>query len=168
MNKKNFFFAFLLSQMLAISFAQDDNDHKSYFFQFSPNTKTSVDISVTEKEVFYTIRIMKGNLDDNPEVKYGNIEYNDGGNPADFIMIDDFDFNGDLDFAIKSTDIGMVGHDIYSIFLYSREKNDFVQVFGSGDGFIYLKVDKEKKRLLTTCWVHGVPQRCVTKLKMMK
>jgi hypothetical protein len=174
MNKKIFLVVFLFLQALTISFAQTDAKTDSenryyYYFQFSPNVKTNVAIAATITGVNYTIRIMKDSLDENPEIKYGNIEYEDNGNPADFLMIDDFDFNGDLDFAIKSKDLGMVGHDVYRVFAYSREKRDFVeQASVAGYGFIYLRVDKEKKQLLSTCWVHGVPKTCVTKLNKMK
>jgi hypothetical protein len=173
MSKRFILLAFSLIQTLTVSYAQDSEGETEpkihpYYLKFAPNPKTSVDIFINSQGVGYTLRIMKNSLDPHTEIKYKFFQNIEEVNPPDFIMIDDFDFNGDLDFAIKSRELGMVGNNVYGILLYSREKKNFVAIPDPINGFVSLRVDKEKKRLLYTCWKGRMPITCATKLDKMK
>ena len=171
MIKKFFLFVFYFSQILAVSYAQTNTETEGqiekYFVQFSPNSKTSVSMKITPMEINYSIQIL------NEGIKYGKIFVDDDGlfmNPVRSITIDDFDLNGDLDFVIESLGGGMGTFSVSRVFVYSREKMDFVELFSAcGEGFIELRVEKEKKQLLSMYYTDfNVTKTCVTKLKKMK
>ena len=151
-------FAFLFLKTSVASYAQTveqlDEMRQRYYIAFYPDGRTSAGVEVTAAGVQYVI-----------QSKYTKITLNSM-NSVQIVAIEDFDFNGDLDFAISGETEGL---SVYRVFVYSREKKDFVEQSPScGTMFMDLRVDKEKKQLLSTYHEDNVQKICVTKLKKMK
>ncbi|WP_157977872.1 hypothetical protein [Paraburkholderia kururiensis] len=87
------------------------------------------------------------------------------------IDIDDYDFSGHLGFAVWHVDDGLGVYSIYRIFTFSPLSNKFVERYPAprcGDEFINLKIDKKRRRLLSTIWDQSVPKVCATRLVRLK
>lgn len=82
------------------------------------------------------------------------------------IIIEDYNFDGLMDFSVLQYDGGMVIHDVYRVFTYSKELNRFLEHHTDDGLFVNLVVDKKKKRLLYTCWesISPMPKQCATRL----
>ncbi|MGO4159212.1 hypothetical protein [Cupriavidus sp. YAF13] len=81
------------------------------------------------------------------------------------VVIDDYSFDNRKGFSIWSVDEGMGVYTIHRVFLYSSDKSTFVEWLPAcGDQFINLKVDKKRKRLISTYYEENVPKRCITRL----
>lgn len=84
------------------------------------------------------------------------------------INVDNYDFSGKYGFSVWHVDDGMGVYSIYRIFTFSSSDNKFVERNPSsmcGDEFINLKVDKKRRRLVSTYWNNGVPKLCVTRFR---
>ncbi|MFS8980299.1 hypothetical protein PO002_38655 [Cupriavidus necator] len=82
------------------------------------------------------------------------------------IEIADYNFDGRLDFSVWHTDEGMGTYTLHRVFVFSKEKNEFIENFPKcNDEFINLKVDKKNKRLISTYFEGGIPRLCKTNLK---
>ncbi|WP_232519460.1 XAC2610-related protein [Pseudomonas koreensis] len=69
------------------------------------------------------------------------------------VQIDDFNFDGDKDFAIWQLDDGMGTYPYYRVFIYRAKTGTFEELQPDcGDGFVNLRVDKKRKALLSTYW----------------
>ncbi|MBN3722774.1 hypothetical protein [Burkholderia sp. Ac-20379] len=87
------------------------------------------------------------------------------------IDIQDFDFSGMPGFSIWQMDEGKATYSIYRIFTYSRIRNTFIERTPNpscGDEFINLRVDRHKRRLLSTFWNQNTPELCITRLRRIK
>jgi hypothetical protein len=76
-----------------------------------------------------------------------------------FMRIDDYNFDGLLDFSFVESDGRMGVNDVYRIFIYSKKDNRFTPYsYIDGNPIFNLVVDKKRKRLLVTCWSSLSPQ----------
>jgi len=82
------------------------------------------------------------------------------------IIVEDYNFDGLMDFSILQYDGGMGVNDVYRVFTYSKELNRFLEHQTDDGLFFNLVVDKKKKRLLYTCWksISPMPKQCAIKL----
>jgi hypothetical protein len=88
-----------------------------------------------------------------------------------YVDVNDYDFGGGLGFAVWHVDDGMGTYSIYRVFTFSKSTNEFVERSPSsqcGDEFINLKIDKKKRRLLSTFWDQNIPRVCTTHLLPLK
>ena len=77
----------------------------------------------------------------------------------------DYDFSGRQGFAFWSIDEGQGVYKIYRVFTFSRKRNDFVERHPRcGDAFLNLRVDAQRKRLISTFFDNNLPKSCVTRL----
>lgn len=77
----------------------------------------------------------------------------------------DYDFSGRQGFAFWSIDEGRGVYKIHRVFTFSRKRNDFVERHPRcGDAFLNLRVDAQRKRLISTFFEDNIPQSCVTRL----
>ena len=78
----------------------------------------------------------------------------------------DYDFSGRQGFAFWSIDEGLGVYKIYRVFTFSRKRNDFVERHPHcGDAFLNLRVDVQRKQLISTFFENTVPKSCVTRLR---
>ena len=80
------------------------------------------------------------------------------------LVVDDFNFDGKMDFSVWYIDEGMGVYAIHRVFVYSKKKTLIEKFPDCGDVFINLKVDKERKRLLSTYYKENAPRICSTRL----
>ncbi|MET3444804.1 hypothetical protein [Ralstonia sp. 1138] len=77
----------------------------------------------------------------------------------------DYDFSGRQGFAFWSIDEGQGVYKLYRVFTLSRRRNDFVERHpGCGDAFLNLRVDGQRKRLISTFFENNIPKSCVSRL----
>ena len=80
------------------------------------------------------------------------------------IQVDDFNFDGKQDFAVWQVDDGMGTYTISRIFAYQPELGSFKELRPDcGDGFVNLRIEREKKTLVSTYWEMNKPKTCMTK-----
>jgi hypothetical protein len=85
------------------------------------------------------------------------------------LQIDDFNFDGAKDFAVRQLDDGMGTYDYYRVFIYQARTGTFEELRPDcGDGFVNLRVDKKRKALLSTYWGVNGPEQCVTRFAKRK
>lgn len=85
------------------------------------------------------------------------------------MQFDDFNFDGDKDFAIWQLDDGMGTYDYYRVFVYQPKAGVFKELQPDcGDGFVNLRVDKKRKVLLSTYWGMNGPDQCITRFTRRK
>jgi hypothetical protein len=81
------------------------------------------------------------------------------------VQIDDFNFDGAEDFAVWQIDGGMGTYTIHRIFVYQSEAFFFKELTPAcGDDFANLRVERDKRALLSTYWEMNEPKLCVTDL----
>jgi hypothetical protein len=81
------------------------------------------------------------------------------------VQIDDFNFDGMKDFAVWQIDDGVGAYTIHRIFVYQSEAGFFKEMTPAcGDDFANLRVERDKRVLLSTYWEMNEPKRCVTNL----
>jgi hypothetical protein len=79
------------------------------------------------------------------------------------VQIDDFNFDGEKDFAVWQIDDGMGTYTIHRIFVYRPEARIFKELTPAcGDDFVSLRVEHDKRTLLSTYWEMNEPKLCVT------
>jgi hypothetical protein len=119
---------------------------------YSPINSVQVTVGINEKlTVVYTIK----SGEQQSQVEISDIVE---GVPRN-IIIDDYNFDGLLDFSIVEDDGGMGANDVYKIFVYSKKENRFTPYsYIDGNSILNLVVDKKRKRLLVTCWSSLSPQ----------
>jgi hypothetical protein len=79
------------------------------------------------------------------------------------VQIDDFNFDGAKDFAVWQIDDGMGTYTIHRIFVYQPEAAFFKELNSDcGDDFVNLRVEREKRALLSTYWEMNEPKLCST------
>ncbi|MGS0622277.1 hypothetical protein ACU8YE_05155 [Ralstonia sp. VS2407] len=77
----------------------------------------------------------------------------------------DYDFSGRQGFAFWSIDEGQGVYKIYRVFTFSRKRTDFVERHSRcGDAFLNLRVEAQRKRLISTFFENNIPKSCVTRL----
>ncbi|WP_442875237.1 XAC2610-related protein [Cupriavidus sp. P-10] len=75
----------------------------------------------------------------------------------------DYNFDGKIDFSLKYLDEGMGVYFIHRVFLYSKTTRNFKEYFPRcGDEFINLKIDKKKRRLISTYFRDNTPKLCIS------
>jgi hypothetical protein len=85
------------------------------------------------------------------------------------IAVDSYDFSGRLGFSVWYVDDGMGTYTISRVFTFSPLTNKFVERFPSyGDEFNNLRVDKNRRRLISTYYDQNVPRLCTTRLPITK
>ncbi len=85
------------------------------------------------------------------------------------MQFDDFNFDGDQDFAIWQLDDGMGTYDYYRVFVYQAKTGTFEELQPDcGDDFVNLRVDKKRKALLSTYWEMNIPEQCITRFTKRK
>ncbi|MGO4812875.1 hypothetical protein AB4156_25295 [Cupriavidus sp. 2MCAB6] len=81
------------------------------------------------------------------------------------VAVDDYSFDGRKGFSIWSVDDGMGVYTIHRVFLYSINNSTFVEAYPAcGYRFINLKVDKKRRRLISTYYEENIPRLCMTRL----
>lgn len=79
------------------------------------------------------------------------------------VQIDDFNFDGVNDFAVWQIDDGMGTYTIHRIFVYQPEAGLFKELTPAcGDDFVNLRIERDKRTLLSTYWEMNEPKLCVT------
>jgi len=77
------------------------------------------------------------------------------------INLEDYNFDGHMDFSISHVDGGMGTYDVHQVYVYSVEQNKFVQLTPKcGDEFINLVVDKRSRTLLSSYVVNNRYMTC--------
>jgi len=85
------------------------------------------------------------------------------------LKIDSYDFSGRLGFLVSHMDDGMGVYEIGRVFTFSPSSNEFVERFPAcGDEFVNIDVSQSGRYLVSTYWRRGVPERCITRLKIEK
>lgn len=85
------------------------------------------------------------------------------------VQVDDFNFDGAKDFAVRQLNDGMGTYDYYRVFIYQVKTGTFEELRPDcGDGFVNLRVDKKRKALLSTYWEMNVAKQCVTRFAKRK
>lgn len=85
------------------------------------------------------------------------------------IEVDSYDFSGRLGFSVWYIDDGMGTYTIFRVFTYSPLANKFVERFPScGGEFDNLRVDKKRRRLISTYYDQNIPKLCTTRLFISK
>lgn len=87
------------------------------------------------------------------------------------VDINDYDFSGNLGFAVWHLDDGMGAYSIYRVFTFSASQKRFIERspgLQCGDEFLNLKVDKNGRRLVSTVWDKNIPKTCSTCLSPTK
>lgn len=80
-----------------------------------------------------------------------------------YVQIDDFNFDGAKDFAVWQIDDGMGTYTIHRVFVYQPEADCFKELTPAcGDDFVNLRVERDKRTLLSTYWEMNEPKLCVT------
>lgn len=84
------------------------------------------------------------------------------GNVPKAIIVEDYNFDGLMDFSIIQYEGGMEINNEYRVFIYSKKLNRFLEYAP----FPNLIIDKKKKQLLYTCWesTSTIPKQCAIKL----
>ncbi|WP_250525455.1 hypothetical protein [Caballeronia sp. GAWG2-1] len=83
--------------------------------------------------------------------------------------VDSYDFSGRKGFSVWYLDDGMGTFTIHRVFTFSRLNNGFVERFPRcGDEFLNLRIDRQKRHLISTYFAHNVPRSCVTRLVIEK
>lgn len=79
------------------------------------------------------------------------------------VQIDDFNFDGMKDFAVWHVDDGMGTYTVHRIFVYQPEAGFFKELTPAcGDDFANLRLERDKRTLLSTFWEMNEPKLCVT------
>ena len=79
------------------------------------------------------------------------------------ILIDDFNFDGRKDFSIWHTDEGMGTYKIFRIFIFTDKNHDFNEIHSPcGDDYIDVRVDKQKKELISSYFDDNQVKKCIT------
>ncbi|MDD1140165.1 hypothetical protein M5G22_21600 [Pseudomonas sp. TNT2022 ID233] len=85
------------------------------------------------------------------------------------VQVDDFNFDGVKDFAIWQLDDGMGTYHYYRVFIYQARTGTFEELQPDcGDGFVNLRVDKNRKALLSTYWEMNIAKQCATRFAKRK
>jgi hypothetical protein len=85
------------------------------------------------------------------------------------VQIDDFNFDGVNDFAVWQIDDGMGTYTIHRIFVYQPEAVFFKELTPAcGDDFVNLRMERDKRALLSTYWEMSQPKLCVTIFPQIK
>lgn len=85
------------------------------------------------------------------------------------IVVDDYNFDGDKEFAVWYMDEGMGVHKVYRVFIFSRKHMKFEEVFPScGDEFLNLEINNNKKFLQSTFFRGNAPRLCLTKVRKIR
>jgi len=85
------------------------------------------------------------------------------------VQVDDFNFDGVKDFAIWQLDDGMGTYHYYRVFIYQARTGTFGELQPDcGDGFVNLRVDKNRKALLSTYWEMNIAKQCATRFAKRK
>ena len=87
-----------------------------------------------------------------------------------YVDVNDYDFSGRLGFSVWHVDDGMGTYSIYRVFTFSPSANKFVERNPAslcGDEFNNLRIDKKRRRLVSTFWDQNIPKTCVTRLSIL-
>ncbi len=80
-----------------------------------------------------------------------------------YVQIDDFNFDGAKDFAVWQIDDGMGTYTIHRVFIYQPEAGFFKELTPAcGDDFVNMRVERDKRMLLSTYWEMNEQKLCVT------
>jgi hypothetical protein len=137
-------------------------DSGGYYIHFNPNKNISVSIKFTSTDIKYVLVPKKS------EAKFRKIKYinNLFSNSIQLIIVDDFDYDGYLDFAIKSSTTSNENQFVFRVFIFQRKKEDFEERFPAcGSMFIDLEIDKVNKQLLSKYYESNTLKTCITKLQ---
>lgn len=78
--------------------------------------------------------------------------------------VQDFNFDGYLDFAVWYLDEGMGTYTIHRIFVFESKTQSFVEIKPRcGDEFLNLKVNKTKRALINTYYLNNLAKVCFTR-----
>lgn len=83
------------------------------------------------------------------------------------IKVDDFNFDGNLDFDVWYFDEGMGVYTIHRIFVFEPSSRGFYEIFPRcGDQFLNLELDRKRRVLYNTFFIHNKPKRCATRFPL--
>ncbi|WP_224082176.1 XAC2610-related protein [Cupriavidus laharis] len=81
------------------------------------------------------------------------------------VAIEDYNFDGAADFSVEYLDEGKGTYTIHRVFLYSTKTMRFKEYFPRcGSEFINLKIDKNRRSLISTYFDENVAKQCVSHL----
>ncbi|MFM0663577.1 XAC2610-related protein [Paraburkholderia sediminicola] len=128
----------------------------SGWIEFSPDGGVNAALKVGEKMILY--KIYGVDLKRHGEIVVDSERRIN-------INVDDFNFDGKNDFSVWYIDDGMGVYTVHRIFMYSKKRQAFVEYFPAcGDEFIDLRVDRKRRRLISTYFEDNVSKSCVTRL----
>ena len=123
----------------------------------SPDRLTNATIEIRGSDIYYELHSATG-------IRSGTIATQT--EKPIHLVAGDYDFSGRQGFAFWSIDEGQGVHKIYRGFTFSRKRNDFVERHPRcGDAFLNLRVDAQRKRLISTFFENNSPKSCVTRLE---
>jgi hypothetical protein len=129
---------------------------------FSPAPGIKATIEIDGEALIWTVDYAGGN-------NQGRVDV-DTEKPI-YLDVSDYDFSGQLGFAVWHVDDGMGTYSVYRVFTFSPSTKKFVERSPAplcGDEFINLRVDKKKRRLFSTIWDKNIPKICLTRLSPLK
>lgn len=123
---------------------------------FHPDQHTKAALHIDGNRLLYDVTTADGHVSGSIDTQTEKLVH---------IQIGDYEFNGGKGFSFWSIDEGMGVYRIYRIFTLSKKTGDFVERLPDcGDGFVNLRVDRLRKRLLSTYFVDNEAKTCVTRL----
>ncbi|WP_316876266.1 hypothetical protein [Ralstonia edaphi] len=123
----------------------------------SPDQLTNATIEIRGSDIYYELRTPAG---------IRNTTIATETEKAIHLETADYDFSGRQGFAFWSIDEGQGVYKIYRVFTFSRKRNDFVEHHPRcGDAFLNLRVDAQRKRLISTFFENNIPKSCVSRLE---
>ena len=144
--------------LVALIFVSCDIFAETSTITFAPTPATKAVLRVGVHSVSFDV------VDPKKGVHHGIIDV-DTEKPI-HVVIEDYSFDNRKGFSIWSVDEGMGVYTIHRVFLYSSGKSTFVEGRPAcGDQFFNLKVDKKRKRLISTYYEENVAKLCITRLE---
>jgi hypothetical protein len=123
---------------------------------FQPAVGMTAIITSTRSAISYTIASSNGTATNSVPLAVESQPH---------VRVQDFNFDGHLDFEVWYVDEGMGRYTIHRVFVFKPESATFAEVSPScGDEFLNLRVNKTKRRLISTYYVRNRAQLCSTRL----
>lgn len=125
---------------------------------FSPSADIRVSVGVSNEALEYSV-VKSGEV-------FGIVKIQMEVESEPHLSVEDFDFDGHLDFSSWNVDEGMGTFTIHRVFLFDPDTSGFVEAGPScGDEFVNLGVDHSRRLLISTVFHGGEPMRCETRLR---
>jgi hypothetical protein len=123
---------------------------------FQPAPGITVTVTTSRSAINYTITSAK-------DSKPNSIPLEIESQPN--VRVQDFNFDGYLDFEVWYVDEGMGKYTVHRVFVFSPDSLTFTEALPKcGDEFLNLKVNKTRRALISTYYVENRVLTCLTRL----